>query len=130
VRILIVDDLVDNRELYAAYFELEGHVVDQAGNGHEALACVDAAMPDVIVMDLSMPVMDGWEATRLIKSNPRTQMIPIVVLTGVDDDVLLDRVRAAGADSICKKPCLPSELRKRITATLTPSGSRLKAPQT
>lgn len=120
MRILIVDDLVDNRELYAAYFELEGHVVDQACDGHDALRRVDAEMPDVVVMDLTMPNLDGWEATRLLKSNPRTRAIPIVILTAVDDDVALDRVRAAGADQVCRKPCLPSELRRRLDeVTLT-----------
>lgn len=114
MRILIVDDLVDNRELYAAYFELEGHVVDQAGDGHQALARVDANMPDVVVMDLSMPLLDGWEATRLIKTNPRTRAIPVVVVTAIHDAAELARARAAGADVICRKPCLPSELHHSV----------------
>lgn len=114
MRILIVDDLADNRELYAAYFELEGHVVDQAGDGHEALARVAAQMPDVVVMDLSMPILDGWEATRRLKTNPRTRAIPVIVVTALHDDAELDRARCAGADVICRKPCLPSELRERV----------------
>ena len=114
MRILIVDDLADTCELYAEYFALEGHVVDQASDGYEALARVDAQMPDVVVMDLSMPNLDGWEATRLLKTNPRTRAIPVVVLTAVHDDGELDRARAAGADLICRKPCLPSELHARV----------------
>jgi two-component system, cell cycle response regulator DivK len=118
VRILIVDDLADNCELYATYFRLEGFDVDTAGDGEEALAKVDAAMPDIIVMDLSMPKLDGWETTRRLKSNPRTQGIPIVVLTGLHEELHLARARAAGADFVCLKPCLPSELGARIAETL------------
>jgi two-component system, cell cycle response regulator DivK len=114
VRILIVDDLEDNRELYATYFKLEGFEVDLAGDGREALRRVDVTKPDVIVMDLSMPILDGWEATRLLKTNPRTRAVPIVVLTAIHDEDQLARARAAGADVICKKPCLPKELGARV----------------
>lgn len=109
-----MDDLADNRELYATYFELEGFDVDLASDGEEALRQVDAVMPDVIVMDLSMPNLDGWETTRRLKTNPRTCAIPIVILTAVHEELELARVRAAGADVICRKPCLPSELGDRI----------------
>lgn len=113
-----MDDLADNRELYATYFKLDGFDVDVAEDGEEALARVDAVVPDVIVMDLAMPKVDGWEATRLFKTNPRTRSIPIVVLTGLQDELQLARARAAGADVICRKPCLPSELRERIEEAL------------
>jgi two-component system, cell cycle response regulator DivK len=123
VRILIVDDLADNRELYATYFQLEGFDVDVAADGEEALRRVDAVMPDIIVMDLAMPMLDGWETTRRIKTNPRTRSIPIVILTAVHEELELARARAAGADVICRKPCLPSELGERIGEAL---GSKLK----
>lgn len=118
MRILIVDDLADNRDLYETYFKLDGFEVDVASDGEEALRQVDAVMPDVIVMDLSMPKLDGWETTRRLKTNPRTRAIPIVILTAVHEELELARVRAAGADVICRKPCLPSELGERIDELL------------
>ena len=117
-RLLIVDDLADNRELYAAYFELAGFVVDQAVDGEDALAVVARQPPTIIVMDLSMPRLDGWEATRLIKTNPRTKRIPIVVLTALSDPDALQRARAAGADAVCTKPCLPNALLEKVERLL------------
>jgi CheY-like chemotaxis protein len=114
VRVLIVDDLLDNRELYASYLELSGVDVEQARDGAEALAAVDTKTPDVIVMDLAMPRVDGWEATRRIKSNPRTKHVYVIILTARSEQDDLDRARLAGADEICMKPCLPSELLRRI----------------
>lgn len=127
MRILIVDDRADNRELYATYFQIEGFDVDLASDGEEALRKVDAVMPDVIVMDLSMPVLDGWETTRRLKSNPRTAPIPVVVLTAIHEELELARARAAGANVICRKPCLPTELGARIDEALGASRSRLKS---
>lgn len=127
MRILIVDDLADNRELYATYFQLEGFDVDLAGDGEEALRRVDAMMPDIIVMDLSMPVLDGWEATRRLKTNPRTASIPVVVLTAIHEELELARARAAGANVICRKPCLPSELGARVGEALGSSNPALKS---
>lgn len=121
MRILIVDDLADNRELYATYFQLEGFDVDLACDGEDALRKVDAVMPDVIVMDLSMPVLDGWEATRRLKANPRTGHIPIVVVTAIHEELELARAKAAGANVICRKPCLPSELGARVDEVTQPT---------
>jgi two-component system cell cycle response regulator DivK len=106
----VVDDLEDNRHLYATYFAYAGFRVAVAEDGEEALARVAKEKPDLIVMDLSMPRMDGWEATRLIKSNPRTKDIIVVVVTGHATTDDLHRARAAGADAICTKPCLPQDL--------------------
>lgn len=119
MRILIVDDLEDNRELYATYFEIEGHHVEQAVDGEDGLAHVAASPPDVIVMDLAMPKLDGWEATRRLKGNPRTREIPVIVVTASDHEVDLERAREAGADAIVKKPCVPRDLAKVIDRVLT-----------
>src|SRR5262245_35527060 len=80
--ILLVDDFDDNREMYAEYLEYSGFRVTQASNGHEALARAFEQPPDLIVMDLSLPGMDGWEATRRLKADSRTKSIPVVALTG------------------------------------------------
>src|SRR4051812_10784055 len=78
--VLVVDDLEDNRDIYGTYFEYAGFRVARAEDGEQALAKVTVEKPDLIVMDLCMPQMDGWEATRMLKSNPRTKGIVIVVV--------------------------------------------------
>ena len=110
VFVLIVDDVEDNRDLYATYFAYEGYRVAQAADGEVALAIVTADKPDVVIMDLSMPRMDGWEATRMIKSNPRTKDVVVIVLTGFHTPAALQRARAAGADDVFTKPCEPQAL--------------------
>ena len=81
-RVLLVDDYPDAREMYTEYLEFSGFDVVQAGNGMEALQRAADATPDIILMDLSLPVMDGWEATRRLKADVRTASIPVVALTG------------------------------------------------
>ena len=116
--ILVVDDNEDARDVYASYLSYAGYRVAQAENGEEALSKVHHLKPDLIVMDLAMPRLDGWEATRLIKSNPRTSGIRILVLTGqvTDDDER--RARAAGADEFYAKPLLPHEMLEVVRAML------------
>ena len=116
--VLVVDDLEDNRELYASYFTLEGFSVDHARDGREALAKIEKAKPDLVLMDLEMPGMDGLEATRRLKADPHTRGIVVIVLTGrLSPDDLRD-AWAAGADDICPKPFLPEEMVGRIRRVL------------
>lgn len=116
--ILVVDDNEDARDVYSSYLDYAGYRVEQAENGEEALTSVQRHQPDLIVMDLAMPRLDGWETTRLIKSNPRTSSIRILVLTGqvTEDDER--RARAAGADEFYAKPLLPHEMLVVIRAML------------
>jgi CheY-like chemotaxis protein len=81
--ILIVDDIVDNRQMYTEYLEYKGDRVEQARTGTEAIVLAETARPAIILMDLSMLGMDGWEATRRLKANPRTAAIRILVVTAV-----------------------------------------------
>ena len=110
VRVLVVDDLEDNRDLYATYFEHWGFETDQAADGEEALAKIAKVPPDVVIMDLSMPNVDGWEATRLIKSNPRTSHVIVAVVTGNTTTENVAAAYAAGADAVFSKPCWPKDL--------------------
>jgi CheY-like chemotaxis protein len=116
--VLVVDDVEDNRELYATFFEFAGYRVDQASDGEDALSKIARDPPDVVLMDLSMPTLDGWEATRLIKSNPRTKEILVLVVTGFAMRNDLERARAAGADDVYTKPCLPKDLVARVEGLL------------
>jgi two-component system cell cycle response regulator DivK len=116
--ILVVDDIVDNRQMYAEYLEYKGYRVTQAGSGLEAVMLAQSARPALIVMDLSMPGMDGWEATRRLKADPRTATIRILVVTGHALDTAERRALDAGADAFVIKPCLPDDLAAKVAAML------------
>ena len=106
-RVLVVDDYPDAREMYGEYLEYCGFEVVQASNGMEALQAALDASPDIILMDLSLPVMDGWEATRRLKADKRTASIPVVALTGHALAGISEGAKKAGCDAFVTKPCLP-----------------------
>jgi CheY-like chemotaxis protein len=108
--ILVVDDYEDAREMYAEYLRFCGFRVAEARNGNEALEQAFALKPDLILMDLSLPGMDGWEATRQLKADDRTRRIPVVALTGHALAGASEGARRAGCDSFVTKPCLPDDL--------------------
>jgi len=108
--ILVVDDYQDAREMYAEYLQFSGFRVAEARNGNEALEQAFALKPDLILMDLSLPGMDGWEATRVLKSDDRTKHIPVVALTGHALAGASEGAKRAGCDSFVTKPCLPDDL--------------------
>ena len=108
--ILVVDDYQDAREMYAEYLQFSGFRVAEARNGNEAVEQAFALGPDLILMDLSLPGMDGWEATRRLKADDRTRHIPIVALTGHALAGASDGAKKAGCDSFVTKPCLPDDL--------------------
>ena len=108
--ILLVEDFDDAREMYRDYLEFAGFRVDTARDGHEAIEKTRRIAPDLVLMDLSLPVMDGWEATRLLKSDPETRKIPIVALSAHALAAEGERARRAGCDGFIAKPCLPPDL--------------------
>lgn len=108
--ILVVDDYQDAREMYAEYLQFSGFRVAEARNGNEAVAQAFSLRPDLILMDLSLPGMDGWEATRVLKADDRTKHIPVVALTGHALAGASEGARKAGCDSFVTKPCLPDDL--------------------
>jgi len=117
-RVLVVDDYPDVREMYSEYLEFSGFDVIQAVNGIEALQRAVDAAPDIILMDLSLPVMDGWEATRRLKEDARTNRIPVVALTGHALEGISEGAAKAGCDAFVTKPCLPEDLVKEIRKIL------------
>jgi CheY-like chemotaxis protein len=117
-RVLVVDDYPDAREMYSEYLEFSGFDVIQAVNGMEALQRAVDAAPDIILMDLSLPVMDGWEATRRLKEDARTNRIPVVALTGHALAGISEGAMKAGCDAFVTKPCLPEDLVKEIRKIL------------
>lgn len=128
-RVLVVDDFDDAREMYAEYLEFVGFEVDTARNGVEAVEKAQDGEPDIILMDLSLPVMDGWEATRLIKQDARTRDIPVMALTGHVLAGNAEHAKEAGADEFVAKPCLPQDLENKIRNMLKPAKVRGKSGQ-
>jgi two-component system cell cycle response regulator DivK len=119
--ILVVDDFEDNREMYAQYLTWAGFRVAEAANGQEALDRAFELRPDLIVMDLSLPMLDGWEATRRLKKDPRTQSIPVVALTGHALAGHSQGAKEAGCDAFLTKPCLPAALVEEVRRMLDKS---------
>jgi len=116
--VLVVEDYQDAREMYAAYLQFSGFDVAEAGNGIEAIEKAQQLLPDIVLMDLALPRMDGWEATRRLKNDPRTQHIPIVALTGHALAGHAEGAREAGCDAFVTKPCLPDALVAEIKRLL------------
>ena len=111
---MIVEDYPLAREMYRVTLEYAGFDVVEAADGVEALLRVRDIVPDLILMDLSMPLMDGWEVTRHLKSDDRTIGIPIVVLSARRGDDLEQQTKRAGCVALVTKPCLPSDLVKEV----------------
>jgi two-component system cell cycle response regulator DivK len=116
--VLVVEDYQDAREMYTAYLQFSGFDVAEAGNGVEAIEKTRELLPDIVLMDLALPRMDGWEATRRLKSDERTRHIPIVALTGHALAGHAEGARAAGCDAFVTKPCLPDALVAEIRRLL------------
>ena len=117
-KVLLVDDYPDAREMYGEYLRFSGFDVVEASNGLEALKQAVDTSPDIILMDLSLPMMDGWEVTRRLKADARTASIPVVALTGHALTGGIEGARAAGCASFITKPCLPEDLVKEIRTVL------------
>ena len=112
--VLIVEDYSPARAMYRVTLEHAGFDVIEAADGAEALLRVRDAVPDLSLMDLSMPLMDGWEVTRHLKSDGRTVGIPIVVFSARNCDDLEAKAKRAGCVALVIKPCLPSDLVKEV----------------
>lgn len=116
--ILLAEDFEDARELYRDYLEFSGFSVATANNGREAIDQAVAMQPDIILMDASMPVLDGWQATRELKANPTTKHIPVLALTAHAFDDARREAKAVGCDGFVTKPCLPDDLVNQVRAVL------------
>jgi CheY-like chemotaxis protein len=118
-KILLVEDNEMNREMLSRKLERKGHSVVSAHDGEQGLFFAGSEAPDLILMDISLPLMNGWEVTRLLKSNERTRHIPIIALTA--HALVTDRNTAleAGCDDYDTKPIDFARLDKKIDNLLT-----------
>jgi len=113
-RILVVEDDADNRRIVTKVLTGEGYEVVEVATGAAAVAAVREQRPDLIIMDLALPGIDGWEASRRIKAAPDCADIPIVALTAFAMRGDEERARAAGCDAYVPKPCRPQTLREVV----------------
>jgi two-component system cell cycle response regulator DivK len=117
--VLVADDVEDNREMYREFLVHHGMHVLTATNGRQALDEAFASLPDAIVLDLSMPDIDGWEACRRLKADDRTRGIPILAVSGHALKGAESAAKAAGCDVYLIKPCLPEQVLAEITRLLS-----------
>jgi two-component system cell cycle response regulator DivK len=126
--VLIVDDIEDCRDMYGQFLRHSRYEVLEAADGNEALAKAAALRPDVIVMDLWMPHLDGWETIRRLKASPSTARIPILVLTGDAYGQARQDAEAAGCEAYLVKPCLPTDVAAEVGRLLAATRSGGDAP--
>jgi len=105
--VLLVEDNEDNRIVYSTILQHFGYRVMEALNGEEGIAKARAERPDLILMDISIPVIDGWEATQVLKRDPDTKAIPIIALTAHALSSDREKAMEVGCDSYLAKPCEP-----------------------
>lgn len=108
--VLIADDYEDNRELVRLVLGTEGFTVREARDGHECLKIAQNERPDVALIDLSMPVLDGWETLRELRADERTQSIPCVAITAYAAETDRQRALQAGFDAYISKPFKSKDL--------------------
>lgn len=113
-RILVVDDEETNVRLLETLLHAEGYATLSAGNGHDALAIAAAETPDLILLDIMMPGMDGFETVARLKADPRTQPVPVIMVTALDDRDAKLRALEAGAEEFLSKPIDRPDLRVRV----------------
>lgn len=118
ITVLIVEDNEDNRVIYRTFLEHHGYRVLEACDGEAGVRSVREHRPDIVLMDISMPVLDGYEATKILKADPATASIPVVALTA--HAMAEDRHRAAeaGCDSYLAKPAEPRQVLAEVRRML------------
>ena len=116
--VLIVDDIAGSARLVESLLTPDGHHLRIAGDGAEALRLIAADPPDLVLMDVMMPLIDGFQACRAIKQDPATRLMPVVLVTSLDDTASRVRGIEAGADDFVSKPFNAPELRARVRSLL------------
>jgi CheY-like chemotaxis protein len=116
--VLIADDTSDTRDIYSLYLQHRGYTVLTAPDGHVALELAREHQPDVVIMDLSMPRLDGLAATKRLKRDARTRRTPVIILTAYPLKPNQQGAHEAGAAVFLTKPCLPEDLEQHIVRLL------------
>jgi len=112
--VLIVDDDPDSRNICVLFLQHHGYRVLEATDGEEGLRCAREERPDLVLMDVTLPRIDGWTATEQLKGAPETASIPVVILTGHALERDRERARASGGDAYLPKPCPPRRILEEV----------------
>jgi CheY-like chemotaxis protein len=127
--VLLVEDSEETREVYTTFLRHHGYRVLEAGTGLDGIALARSEQPDVIVMNLAMPAVDGLSATQALKADPATRPIPIIVCSAFIREEGADPAEDAGCEAYLEKPCEPSrileEVRRFAGDTVTPPPQRV-----
>ena len=126
--VLVVDDFPDGRELVADYLTFRGFSVYSASNGEEAVAIARQRKPKIVLMDLSMPGVDGWQATRMLKADPRTKGICVIAVTAHAMQPEREAAREAGCDGVISKPFDLATLADALPRVLKRGAKALDVP--
>lgn len=121
--ILLVEDNHDNRVIYRTILEHTGYTVLEAGDGEVGLRTAREARPDLVLLDISIPLMDGWEVARALKADPGTAEIPIIALTAHAMNADRERAAEVGCDGYLAKPVEPRRVVEEVARLLTRASS-------
>jgi CheY-like chemotaxis protein len=124
--ILVIDDDADARRMYSEYLRLKGCVVFTAADGRSGIDKSTSLTPDIVLLDLAMPRVDGWTVLRHLRASSWTAKIPIVVVSAVDH--ARDQAFLSGCDAFLSKPCTPEVVWLQLNAMLRWRTARVKAP--
>ncbi len=119
-RILVVEDQEDNRQILRDLLGGAGYDIIEAEDGEAGARAAAAEKPDLILMDIQLPVLDGYEATRRIKADPALRSIPIIVITSYALSGDEDKAQAAGCDAYFSKPFSPRQILAKVREYLSP----------
>ncbi len=118
--ILLVEDHDENRKVYATILRVAGFDVLEAADGRAAIRMAREARPDLVLMDISIPLIDGWTATRTLKAGADTSAIPVIALTGLDGAAERRMARAVGCAAFLAKPVDPARVVAEVNRLLVP----------
>ncbi len=124
MKALIVEDDPDARKVLSLILKLDGYQIHSAASGQEALEVLAGLVPDVILLDVMMPGMDGYQVCHWIRSNPPVRHVPVVMLSGKADPESVARGMEVGADEYLAKPITPSKLTAQLKAVLSRTANR------
>ena len=122
--VLVVDDFDDTRQLMRLWFEKMGYQIIEAENGKEAVRVAQQESPDLIIMDIEMPVLDGLRATRLIRDEEKLRDVPIIAVSAYGREQFRAKALAAGCSEYVSTPFEPDELKKLIDNLLKSTESQ------
>lgn len=125
--ILVVDDYADALDIWTIYLQSMGYQVSSAADGLTAVAKAEQLLPDLVVLDLELPGLTGFEAAKRLRANPDTTQIPLIAATGYSHARQLDLARQSGFDAVVVKPCDPDLLVQEIERLLAADSDETQA---